>query len=95
MLFYQLVVGNLYAGGLAAVMTRTRYDAPIDSVDRLINSGVDWGFNSLDFAFSIERTEDATLRRFLDGYQICTIEECGRRAKALNLALFVEQLQYG
>lgn len=92
---FQFVIGNLYGGGLASVMTVTRYETPISNVPMLINSGMMWGGPSPDFCFSILKTENRDLRKFIDGYKIFPIEKCAELGKQLKMSLVAEQMQYG
>lgn len=95
LLYYQLVMGNLYGGGLASVMTVTRYEEPIDNIQKLLNSHLLWGHPSADFTFSILHTENPILRQFIDGYSVFSMEKCTELGRQLKMALVVEQLQYG
>lgn len=94
-LYFQLVVGNLYGGGLASVMTVTRYEDPINNVQRLVDSGLLWGGASADFTFSILHTKNPTLRRFIDQYSVFPMAKCAELGKEQKMALVAEQLQYG
>lgn len=88
-------MGNLYGSGLASVMTVTRYEQPIDTVQRLTNSQLLWGATSVDYCFSILSTEDPVLRRFIEDYTVLPTDKCASLAKELKMSLVVEQLQYG
>lgn len=92
---FQFVIGNLYGSGLASVMTVKRYDTPISNVPMLVKSGMIWGGPSPDFYFAILNTENSDLRKFIDEYQIYTIEKCEALGKQLKMSLVAEQMQYG
>lgn len=94
-LLSQLIVGNLYGGGLASGLTVTRYEDPISNIRMLVNSKLMWGGASEDYYYSILNTENPDLRKYIDGFKVCDIPECTALGESLKMSLILEELQYG
>lgn len=88
-------MGNLYGGGLASVMTVTRYEEPINTIQQLVESNLKWGGPSAAYYYSITNTANPLLRRYIDGFYVCETTECAKLGLKSELALVLEQLQYG
>lgn len=53
-----MLVGNLYSSGLASIMTVTRYEKPIDTIEDLLDSGLIIAGPGLALIYSLDKTED-------------------------------------
>lgn len=76
-------------------MTIPRYEGLIDTIYKLVQSDITWGGLAADYLFSILQTENPLQQEFIKGYTVYSMEKCYEHAKARDMALVVETMQFG
>jgi hypothetical protein len=56
-----LMIGNVYSGGLASIMTVTRYTKSIDTVQELSDQAMPWGGTQDAWIFSIQQATEVSV----------------------------------
>lgn len=58
MFLYSLLIASSYSSGLASSMTVPRYEGAINTVQELVDSGIQWGATSIAWIMSIMDAEE-------------------------------------
>uniref|UniRef100_A0A336MLL3 CSON003528 protein n=1 Tax=Culicoides sonorensis TaxID=179676 RepID=A0A336MLL3_CULSO len=75
LLFFSLILGTLYGGGFASVLTVTRYEKPISTVAELVESNYQWKGITIAYLYPIELTQDPFLRKYIDNFIVVPLTE--------------------
>ncbi|XP_037040297.1 uncharacterized protein LOC119077222 [Bradysia coprophila] len=94
-LIYALVIGNLYVGGLASVMTITRYEQPVDSIDKLVESKFSWSSTALSWIFTLQNSDYPPHKKYVDKYTVSSIPDLLKLVQRHRTAVMLETMQYG
>ncbi|KAJ6635959.1 Glutamate receptor, partial [Pseudolycoriella hygida] len=94
-LIYALVIGNLYAGGLASVMTITRYEEPVDSIEKLVESKFMWGSTALSWIFTLQKSDYPPHKKYVEKYMVNSIPETLKLVQQHKTAIMLETMQHG
>ncbi|XP_063707554.1 uncharacterized protein LOC134836266 [Culicoides brevitarsis] len=95
LLMFALIIGNLYAGGLASVMTVTRYEEPLDSLEKVVESNLQWGAPAWDWIFTIKQSDYPPFKKFVQKFVVKPIPEMHKLVKAEKFAVTLETMQHG
>uniref|UniRef100_A0A336MNM8 CSON003529 protein n=1 Tax=Culicoides sonorensis TaxID=179676 RepID=A0A336MNM8_CULSO len=93
--YFAMIVGNLYGGALASVMTITKFENPISTISDIIHSDLIWGGPSLVFVLSVIDSQEPDLRYYLDHFKEMSMKELNEHGKAQDMAIILEALQFG
>lgn len=89
--FLCLICDNMYTGGLASIMTVTRFEEPIDTVEKLVmHSSVLWGSNAECWLFSLLGSSNPVYQKFVEKYKIYSAEELIRLEEERQIATVLE-----
>ncbi|KAG4071256.1 hypothetical protein HA402_003960 [Bradysia odoriphaga] len=94
-LIYALVIGNLYVGGLASVMTITRYEQPVDSIEKLVESKFLWSSTALSWIFTLQNSDYPPHKKYVDKYTVRSIPDLLKLVQRHRTAVMLETMQYG
>lgn len=75
LLFFSLILGTLYDGGYASVMTVTRYEKPIDTIADIVESKLTWKGITIAYLYPVELTEERNLRKYIDNFIVIPLTE--------------------
>lgn len=68
LLFFSLLLGTLYDGGYASVMTVTRYEKPLSSIHDVVESKFQWKGITIAYLYPVGLTEEPNLRKYIDNF---------------------------
>lgn len=76
-------------------MTVIRYEKGIDTISDIIHSDLIWGGPSIVFVLSVIDSQEPVLRYYLDNFQDMSMSDLHEHAKAQDMAIILEALQFG
>uniref|UniRef100_A0A336LSD3 CSON002663 protein n=1 Tax=Culicoides sonorensis TaxID=179676 RepID=A0A336LSD3_CULSO len=94
-LMYSLIIGNFYLGGLSSIMTVTPYEAPIDSLYKLVSTNLIWGGTSVTWIFAIQQSSDPAHKLYSSKFIEISIEKVQSLVKTRNMAVVCDKTQGG
>ncbi|XP_059608153.1 uncharacterized protein LOC132255993 [Phlebotomus argentipes] len=89
------LIGNIYASGLASVMTIPRFVAPIDTPEDLAASGMEWSATHDAWIFSIQSATEPLLVTLVKNFRIRSHEQLRSHSLRSDIGFSIERLQYG
>ncbi|XP_075228173.1 putative glutamate receptor [Lycorma delicatula] len=91
---YFFLISLYYSTGLASVLTIPRYEKQINTVEDLIESGLEWGATHNIWVFSILRAQN-NLKTLKSRFVTLTFDELKARSTKRNFAYAIERLPGG
>nr|XP_053602899.1 uncharacterized protein LOC128670906 [Plodia interpunctella] len=90
-----LVLDNAYGGGLASVFTVPKYEPSIDTVQDLVDRGMQWGATHDAWIFSITNSHDPLIKQLVSLFRVMTAEDLKEKSFTRKLAYSIEKLPAG
>lgn len=87
LLFFSLILGTLYDGGYASVMTVTRYEKPISTIHDVVESKLTWKGITIAYLYPVELTEDRYLRKYIDNFIVVPLTDIKRQDHTTSIFL--------
>uniref|UniRef100_A0A336LV05 CSON002664 protein n=1 Tax=Culicoides sonorensis TaxID=179676 RepID=A0A336LV05_CULSO len=94
-LVFSVKIGNLYAGGLASIMTVAPYEKPVDSIEKLVNTNLKWGITSINFVYPLEESNIPTHKEYVKKFIVQPGEDWLKDVNAQRAAAMVETMEHG
>lgn len=76
-------------------MTVTPTDKPIDSLEKLVQSDLQWGTTSINFVFPVQSSTKPVYLRYVKDYLVLPVTEFHKIVKEQRAAVIVETMQGG
>lgn len=76
-------------------MTVTRYEEPIDSLEKIVESNLMWGATAVDWLFAIQQSDYPPYKKFVKHYIVKSIPEVHKLMKQQKFAVTLETMQHG
>lgn len=90
-----LVITSTYSSGLASVMTLPRFENPIDTLQNLVNSNLEWGATHDVWITSIEQAKDPINVHLVKKFQAIPAEQLRELSKSGRFGFAMERLPSG
>lgn len=92
LLFFSLILGTLYDGGYASVMTVTRYEKPINTIHDIVESKLTWKGITIAYLYPVELTEERNLRKYIDNFIVVPLTDMKQQdhTKSIFLTEFTQ-----
>lgn len=87
LLFFSLILGTLYDGGYASVMTVTRYEKPISTIHDVVESKFQWKGITIAYLYPVELTEERNLRKYIDNFIVIPLTDIKRQDHTTSIFL--------
>ncbi|KAG7298543.1 hypothetical protein JYU34_018183 [Plutella xylostella] len=90
-----LIINAAYSAGLSSLFTIPNYEKSIDTVEDLLNSGLEWGAPDIAWVYSISSAKDERHMRIVDKFRLLTPSQLKARGENQTIALSIELLPAG
>ncbi|XP_039275904.1 glutamate receptor ionotropic, delta-2-like [Nilaparvata lugens] len=90
-----LLVVTSYHSGLASVLTLHRHEAAIETVQDLVDSGLEWGATHDAWIFSILLSPEQRTKTLVERFKVLSEKKLNERTQTRNFAFSLERLQGG
>ncbi|KAL0840331.1 hypothetical protein ABMA28_015598 [Loxostege sticticalis] len=90
-----LVLDNAYGGGLASVFTVPKYEKPINTVQDIVDRGIDWGATHDAWVFSLTLSPEPLVKQLVSQFKVSSADVMKKRSRQRNMAFSVERLPAG
>ncbi|XP_075161102.1 ionotropic receptor 76a [Haematobia irritans] len=92
-----IVISNIYGGGLAAILTLPAFEEAADSTERLYSHNLSWAGTSYVWIDSIDNPDhsEPIIDQLVSNFHIITMDEMHSKAKSANMGFAVEMLTFG
>ncbi|RZF49007.1 hypothetical protein LSTR_LSTR014536 [Laodelphax striatellus] len=90
-----LLVVTSYHSGLASVLTLHRHEAAIETVQDLVDSGLQWGATHDAWIFSILLSPEPRTKTLVERFKVLSEKNLNERTQTRNFAFSLERLQGG
>lgn len=90
-----LVITSTYSSGLASVMTLPRFENPIDTLQDLVDSNLEWGATHDVWITSIEQAKDPINLHLVKKFQAIPADELRQQSKSGKFGFAMERLPSG
>ncbi|KAG7298540.1 hypothetical protein JYU34_018180 [Plutella xylostella] len=87
-----LVINAAYSAGLSSLFTVPNYEKSIDTVEDLLDSGLEWGAPDGAWVYSISSSKDVKFIRIVDKFRLLSPADIKARAENKSIALSLEIL---
>ncbi|XP_048485863.1 uncharacterized protein LOC119691976 [Plutella xylostella] len=90
-----LIINAAYSAGLSSLFTIPNYEKSIDTVEDLLESGLEWGAPDIAWVYSISSAKDERHMRIVDKFRLLTPSQLKARGENQTIALSIELLPAG
>nr|BAR64800.1 ionotropic receptor [Ostrinia furnacalis] len=95
MLLTGLVLDNAYGGGLASVFTVPKYEKSIDTVQDIVDRGMEWGATHDAWVFSLTLSPEPLVKQLVSLFRVSSAEDMKIKSMQRSMAFSVERLPAG
>lgn len=94
-MLFALTLGSFYVGGLSSLMTVTPTAKPIDTIQKLVESNLEWGSTSITFSYPVVESTEPRYVRYVKKFKVHSVTEYHKLVSKKKAAVIVETMQGG